>query len=1350
MTRIVSRTCTEIPPVDNSRHRERTPRPLENFRSKSAYVLLGDPGSGKTTAFDSECSALGQGAYFITARDFITFEVNDHPEWRGKTLFIDGLDEVRAGSFDVRTPFNEIRGRLDALGRPPFRLSCRAADWLGRNDRNSLKTVSPDMALTVLQLNPLSESQVSEILTAHGDNVDPGEFVKTARDQGIYGLLQNPQTLNMLADVVGGGRDWPDSRTETFEMACRQMVQEHNEEHQSASEPDGPPPPDKLLDAAGRLCAIQLLSGAAGCSLRSNENTDDFPNLDRFDCDSPGLLRRAVATKLFKGVLMDRFVPIHRYISEFLGGRHLARLIESGLPARRVQALVAGEDGIVVTEMRGLSAWLAVHCTDARADLIDCDPVGVGLYGDIREFSWHEKRSLLKALNREVTRLGHVWRLAAACGDLATPEMGPALREILESDGRTEEQQTFTFFVLCVLIHGVPIPELSGILLDKFRDDTHWPRIKVLALDAFIFSNPSEDLSGDLRPLLSDVHNGNLSDPDNEIRGVLLTYLYPQGVGPSEVWNYFPANWNENLIARDYLFWNRVLMAKSSDAEVAQLLDGFHKQSAELWPALERRDWVDLPFKLLARGLKTHGGQLGTETLYDWLRIGLSWQGHEDESIQEIRAWLNQRPEVQKAVIVEGLERWEPELGDFWNHAYDVEQCLFGATRPPDFGRWCLDQAVTMANTNWQVSQYFLEQAFWATRNQDFNKGLSLELIRERAHGNDRLTKTLNRLLSPPPATPEWSLRLKRERREFVEKQKRQEAEWLDYVRSQEAALRENRAHVSLLYRMASKYLEQQFRGGHGPEAIEKLVQGDPNLAEATLRGLRGTVDREDIPDLTEIFKLNQKGQFYNIGLPFMAGLEELDRTASEDPFQWDARRIRKALAFYFCTPHGGARPNWYLSLVRNRPETVAEVLVQFAVSGFRSDRNQISKLYELAHDPEHAVVARHSSLALLRAVPIRCKVKHLPFVEYLLWAALQYSERPILGRLIERKLSSSSMNVAQRVYWLAAGVIVSPMAHKDRLKNFVKGKDGRIRRLVDFFSIDHRVQFSFDQLMISVLELLIRLVGITVGPYEWADTDGAVTHAQRSSALVNKLIRTLAASLDPAATRTLDQLCSSPELSRWRDELSRARDAQRVTRRDARYRHPDIEHVCRTLSGGSPANVADLSALVVDRLDEIGKQIRTGNTDDWRQYWNEDQYGRRESPKHEDACRDAMLSDVRLRLPQGVDAQPEGQYARDTRSDIRVSCQDFQVPVEIKKNIHADLWHACRTQLIEQYTTDPATGGYGIYLVFWFGPHLTQRSPSGHRPANPQELRERLEETLSEEEARKISIKVIDVSGNP
>ena len=39
----------------------------------------------------------------------------------------------------------------------------------------------------------------------------------------------------------------------------------------------------------------------------------------------------------------------------------------------------------------------------------------------------------------------------------------------------------------------------------------------------------------------------------------------------------------------------------------------------------------------------------------------------------------------------------------------------------------------------------------------------------------------------------------------------------------------------------------------------------------------------------------------------------------------------------------------------------------------------------------------------------------------------------------------------------------------------------------------------------------------------------------------------------------------------------------------------------------GAPANAGDLAALVSDRLRELAVKIRTGNTDDWRQYWNEE-----------------------------------------------------------------------------------------------------------------------------------------------
>ena len=116
---------------------------------------------------------------------------------------------------------------------------------------------------------------------------------------------------------------------------------------------------------------------------------------------------------------------------------------------------------------------------------------------------------------------------------------------------------------------------------------------------------------------------------------------------------------------------------------------------------------------------------------------------------------------------------------------------------------------------------------------------------------------------------------------------------------------------------------------------------------------------------------------------------------------------------------------------------------------------------------------------------------------------------------------------------------------------------------------------------------------------------------------------------------------------------------------------------------------------------------------------------------------------------PLGIGAAPEGRYADEKRSDIQVSYGSFNVPVEIKKSNHRDLWSAIRNQLIAKYTRDPGAGGYGIYLVLWFGNESKpcQMPESGTRPRNAADLEERLRDNLTPEEARLISVRVIDVS---
>ena len=125
-----------------------------------------------------------------------------------------------------------------------------------------------------------------------------------------------------------------------------------------------------------------------------------------------------------------------------------------------------------------------------------------------------------------------------------------------------------------------------------------------------------------------------------------------------------------------------------------------------------------------------------------------------------------------------------------------------------------------------------------------------------------------------------------------------------------------------------------------------------------------------------------------------------------------------------------------------------------------------------------------------------------------------------------------------------------------------------------------------------------------------------------------------------------------------------------------------------------------------------------------------------------------AAIGCARKTEETGVDAQKEVQYADDKRSDIRVSYGGFNVPIEIKKSTHRDLWSAIKTQLIAKYTRDPGASGYGIYLVFWFGEvdgHRTPLPPSSTRPTTAEELKECLEATLSSDETRKISVCVIE-----
>ena len=278
----------------------------------------------------------------------------------------------------------------------------------------------------------------------------------------------------------------------------------------------------------------------------------------------------------------------------------------------------------------------------------------------------------------------------------------------------------------------------------------------------------------------------------------------------------------------------------------------------------------------------------------------------------------------------------------------------------------------------------------------------------------------------------------------------------------------------------------------------------------------------------------------------------------------------------------------------------------------------------------------------------------------------------------------------------------------------------------------------------IAATEVLVRAIGAHSAPTR---LDGFATRVIHSSDLTFDLISRLGGSPHGEATEALKRLARDSSLLRWHSPLKDTLDRQSILRRDTEFSHAAPDEISQVLASGVPANASDLWALLNDVLHELSKSIRTGNTDDWRQYWNE-AAGTNPAPKHEDHCRDALLSDLRRILPGPVDVQPEGQYANDKRADIRAAFDDFQIPVEIKKNSHPNIWSAIDDQLIPKYSSAPETGGHGIYLVFWFGEaHTKVAPPAGSLPRTSDQLRQQLEKLIEGEKSLKISVCVVDVS---
>ena len=1326
-------------------------RALVDWRGLDAFVLLGDPGAGKSESMRME--ALQTGGIFVKARDFITLGIE--PFDRGKTVFIDGLDETRAGALDGRVPLDKIRTRLQELGYPRFRLSCREHDWRSQTDLPALQRVAPGGNVHELHLDPLTRDEQLELLCMRAKDIgDAKQFLTQAERNSIAILFGNPLLLELTVKAVARG-GWPSSREAIYVAACRELATEISEDHLD-SRPLEPGQIERILDDAGILCALMLLSGkdsvttslsAGGSAIALHE----LPEHLRI-----GNSRAALGSKVFARVKEDYF-PRHRSIAEFLAAKAVSARVMRGLPLGRVLALMRGHDHGIVEPLRGLLGWLAVHDARDRHRLMKIDPLSVVLNGDVTTFSYTDRLALLEGLGEQARanpwfRRQH-W-VSHPFGPLASPEMVPALSAVLRQDAITESHQALLDCVLDAINNAPPIADLAGDVKRIVEDSRAWPSNRLAALRAWkncVRFDPAQSMD-----LLRRLRSGEVRDEDARLAAELLKDLYPLHIGPDTVLDYWPRPSELAVESTVPSFWLSNLIENSRPTDFPVLARAWRASMPTSQHYHLKSQRREMGSRILSKLLDLFGDTIDDATLFRWLGLGIDEYGFsklgEADFAKGISAWLSDRPARMKGIVALAWARAEPDPQNGFRYFWEGEQRLHRAKFPSDWLRWLLQHAAETPSAD--VASYCLSQVARAVIDQPL--GLEVpqmadleDWVRRYSPKWPEAERWLISAWSCPLAEnwqrEDYAARRKHEAQALSRREERRKS-----IEPFISGLLVGGAPPALWYQIAHAHegLFIDINGETGTQRVQDFLVTDVATAERVLQGLEVLLQRTDIPSASEILTISRKGKCPWLRPAILLAARLTFARDSQSLQSWNADLVR-TLAASWLTDGTGNSPAWYSELASTRPAEIAPVVIEFVRYSLRNRKlTHVTGLWQLANDGSFAGLSRLILPKLLMSFPLKSSVGARSELNSSLLRSIGLLDDREASKLIAEKLTSLSMDPTQRISWLVAQLPYQADAIVPLLALVGKSE----RRLASLGVALQQQQVTSRLTAFGNAGTLGRLIEGLAPVTKPERPEGAywVGDSERRGDTVRALVNMLAGSPTREASLELERLSQLPSLAAWHRRLQYGAVAQRSVAREANFVHASPISVALTLANREPANQADLMALVIAHLLDIEQQARGSDAYQLRSFWN-GQKSEAIIPKDENACRDELLISLRTRLDAlRISVHPESRAAAEKRADLRVQFMSevgqLAVPLEIKKEGHRKLWTAWQDQLQTLYSIDPATGGTGIYLVLWFGTGH-KASASGRTASSPEELQNLLADMVPENDRARLAIVVLNLS---
>jgi predicted NACHT family NTPase len=1317
------------------------PRPFSDFAASQNVVLLGDPGSGKSHLFRE--TAAAEGARFVTARAFLVTPIQ---RLKGQALYIDGLDERRAGRGDT---IDTIVQKLFEVEPTKVRISCRVADWLGETD---LAALNPFFEIggtpAVLLLERLSTEEQRAVLVAQAlTRGEADAFLAQAQGRGLTEFLDNPQNLLMLFRAVQGGT-WPATRHELFNTATSLMLKETDPSRARAGA--GVYTAEELAPVAGAIFAARLISDVEAISLADQEGSPDIPGYRSVLFYDPSQVQAALGRRVFVAASEPETVDYaHRTTAEFLAAKWLADRVRAGLPLGRLMALM-GVDGVPAPELRGLHAWLPVHLSEHAEQLIDADPYGVLTYGDASTMSKNVCAYLLKALAR-LSQKNPWFRSGAwqspSIGALAREDMEEELRAILNSPDAGFGIRSLAVDALAT---GKPLPSMIGDLA------------AVLVREASPYAERSHALTalfrlGDAgKAVIVDACQNNLADTTNSlrIRALAIEQLYGEPYGPDDVIALVNNTLNIEDRAGTGLLWGLSDTVPLADLPI--ILDGIKAISRV--DDMERRNAWEVASFYTRSLIRVWKSDLPFEPAraLTWLRTRHAYAGTYSGNTDELRGVIATTPERLQEIADSFLENVVAD-DNRWFIWHELRELTFFELGAKDLLGRVLEQLAAQSPGT-QKELFLYEAAFSLVYAAVSNSEQEFELLYDLPSSLPHLlsTRDASVTLKLPEDHYRWRLRRKDNEEKYDP-----EAQRAAFASNAEAI--RNGMHIGWLGWAAFIYFGMFSDVDEGATPRERLltIVGDAN-SKIALAGLEAMLQRLDVPtfdEMMEAISVRKTRQWWH-GL--VAGLNE--RWQRRTDFEGVPQDLLRSLvAFNLVSPVALVKdgvstwltPPWKQWLLDYQPDLVRDAYMAVVRTRLKVGDQTVEGMRELLTEPAFEACRRDIVITLLREFP-----NADPFrLDELIGAALELPDahRDFLLLAGEALSGAVTVDQRQRDLWLTAAYMLAPNEYQEEVEHEAKAKPGLVFDLRDRSGFaHHQDRPSENALSLAQLEFMARLTGALYPAASHPSSGwGGDTNPWDASEHFRRLISMISANPSQAASDALLRLEADSDLSSYSEPLRHDLANQQQLRRDADYDRPDWEHTIKSLENGAPATVADLHALLINHLHDVRQQIERDNADIYKSFWNLDPYSRIVDPRPEEACRDFLVFFIRPQLaPFGITVEPEGHMAGDRRADISVAMPGKKILCELKRAYHADVWTAAEKQLDRFYAHDPEAKGFGIYCVFWFGDKRPTRIPKPpknlDRPKSAADMEQMLRGLLSEEARKRIAVIVIDVSGPP